>query len=146
MHIVRRLPIRLALLAVTAALLLALAPAALAGKGGGKSGGATSSSLSLVLVNSTDGQPHWGQTVTFSVSTTATDKPSVRLDCYQGGALVYTHSAGFYPSYPWPQSQNYILQSSAWTGGAADCTATLYYMNSRGTSVTLTTLSFPVYA
>jgi hypothetical protein len=84
--------------------------------------------------------------VTFSVSTTATDKPSVRLDCYQGGSLVYTHSAGFYPSYPWPQSQNYVLQSSAWTGGAADCTATLYYMNSKGTSVTLTTLSFPVYA
>jgi len=105
-----------------------------------------SSTISVVLLNSTDGAPHWGQTVTFSVSTTATDQPSVKLDCYQGGVRVYTHMAGFYPDYPWPWSQNFTLRSSVWTSGAADCTAELYYMNSRGRSITLTTLSFHVYA
>src|SRR6266446_5753874 len=54
-----------------------------------KHGGTTStSSLNLVLLNSTDGSAHWGQTVTFSISTTATTEPNVSLHCYQNGALV----------------------------------------------------------
>jgi len=106
----------------------------------------TAGTVSSVMVADLNGNnlPNWGDTVTFNVSTTATQYPSVELDCYQNGSLVYTHSAGFYATYPWPQSQNYILQSYVWTGGAADCTAKLYYMNSRGLSVTLTTLSIPV--
>jgi len=44
-------------------------------------------------------------------------------------------------------SQNLVLQSPVWTGGAADCTATLYYMNpTKGTEVDLATLSFHVDA
>jgi hypothetical protein len=129
---------------VALVLALALVPAALAGKGGnqGSSGG---SSLSLVLLSSSDGLPHWNQWVTFNVSTTATDKPFVQLNCYQNGAWVYTASAGFFPTYPW--APNFDLASSAWTGGAADCTARLYSTSHGGTrTTTLATMSFHVYA
>lgn len=134
-----------AVLVVVAA--FALAPAALAGKPSKPraGGGGGSSSLTLVLLNSTDGLPHWGQQVTFNVSTTATTKPLVKLQCFQGGTLVYTSSAGFYPGYPWPWAQTFTLASAAWTGGAASCTASLYYYNGRRYS-TLKTLNFSVAA
>lgn len=106
---------------------------------------AGTSSLSLVLMNSTDGLPHWGQTVTFKVSTTATSQPDVTLACRQNGTIVYSAWAGFYPSYPWPGSQDMVLSSQAWTSGGAACTATLSYVNGKKT-VTLTTLNFQVYA
>jgi hypothetical protein len=129
-----------------AALALALASTAAAGNGWGN-GGKDPSSLSLVMVADANGNglPNWGDTVTFSVSTTATTQPSVIADCYQNGALVYRHYGFFYGD-PSP-SQNFALQSYAWTGGAADCTATLYYMDPHnGTEVDLATLPFPVYA
>src|SRR5690348_9824017 len=103
-----------------------------------------SSTLSLVLVNSTDGLPHWGQTVTFNVSTTATSQPNVTLSCYQNGDRVYSAWAGFYPSYSWPSSQNMVLSSQAWAGGGANCTATLSYFNG-SKPITLPTLNFQVY-
>ena len=133
---------------IALALAFAVAPVALAGKGGGggkPSGGSGSSSLSLVMAAdpNSDGLPNWGDTVTFNVSTTA-PYPTVDANCYQSGTSVYTHSAGFYPTYPWPQSQNFVLKSYVWTGGAADCTATLSSMSSNGRSTTLATLSFHV--
>ena len=54
-------------------------------------------------------------------------------------------SAGFYPEYPWPWAQTFTLSSGAWTGGAANCTATLYYFNGRSYP-TLATQSFAVAA
>src|SRR5712692_7904600 len=54
----------------------------------------STSSLNLVPLNSTDGSAHWGQQVTFNVSTTATTEPNVSLNCYQSGALVYGAVAG----------------------------------------------------
>jgi len=116
-----------------------------ASKQPGHGGGSSASSVALVLLNSTDGLPHWGQSVTFSVSTTATNYPDVSLNCYQNGLLVYGAMAGFYSSYPWPGSEIMPLSSPSWTGGAASCTATLWYFNGRK-DVTLTTLSFEVYA
>jgi hypothetical protein len=125
--------------------LTASAPA-FAGKGGGAkpSGTSGSSSLRLVLVNSTDGLPHYGQDVRFDVSTTQTSEPHVRLSCSQGGSVVLTAQTGYYASYPWPSSQTMTLASGAWTGGAADCTATLYWFNGSKT-VTGATLGFHVY-
>src|SRR5438046_1181345 len=117
------------------------------GSGGGKGGGGTTGtgSLTLVLLNSTDGLPHYGQQVTFTVSTTATTEPHVSLNCNQSGVLVYTTQPGYYAGYPWPWTQTMTLASGAWTGGAADCTATLYYFSGTST-VTLGTLNFHVYA
>ena len=137
---------------LAASILLAAIPAtssvmllaAHSGNGGGKGHVQnTNSSLSLVLLNSIDGQPHWGQQVTFTVSTTATTQPFVQLNCYNAGVLVYGFSAGFYPGYPW--TQIYTLKSNAWTGGAASCTAMLYSADG-GRETILATLSVPVSA
>lgn len=105
----------------------------------------TSSALSLVLLNSTDGVAHYGQQVTFEVSTTATDRPYVKLNCYQGSTWVYWASAGFFDGYPWPWTRNFTLSSDYWTGGPADCTAEMYSVSSDGRHTrTLATLSFSV--
>ena len=116
-----------------------------ASKHAGHGGTTSTSSLNLVLLNSTDGLPHWGQSVTFNESTTATTVPNVSVVCYQNGAVVYAAEAGFYAGYPWPGAQIFILSSPSWTGGAASCTAALYYFNSNKT-VTLTTMNIQVYA
>ena len=131
---------RFALTASIGALCLALAPPALAARaGGGGSGG--SSSLSLVMVNdlNRNGLPNWGDTVTFAVSTTAY-KPTVLLECFQNGAVVDRQQAGFFPGYMF--SKEYELKSSLWTGGAADCTATLFETTKNGSRRTFAALSF----
>src|SRR5713226_10569747 len=89
-----------------------------ASKHPGHGGTTSTSSLNLVLLNSTDGSAHWGQSVTFTVSTTATSSPYVSLDCYQNGTLVFGAMAGFFQSYPWPGSQIFPLSSPSWTSGA----------------------------
>ena len=124
------------------ALMVAFAGQALAAKGG--HGKARGGSLELVMMDPTDGAPHWGETATFEVSTTATDRPYVVLDCYQG-SLVYSASAGFYSGYPWPSDRYMTLSSNTWTGGAADCTATLFYFDGRHVR-DLATMSFHAYA
>jgi hypothetical protein len=120
----RRMPVRIALIAAVAALFLAFVPAALAAKppGGGKPrpGGGT---ITLVLLNSTDGLPHYGQWVTFNISTTATSEPWVNLKCYQNGVLVAEGWNGYFDRSI--TGRNFGLYSPSWTGGAADCTARL---------------------
>ncbi|MFL5798028.1 MAG: hypothetical protein ACJ77A_08855 [Actinomycetota bacterium] len=101
-------------------------------------------SLAAVPGSSSDTVPNWGDTVTFDISTSVTSMPSVRADCYQGADLVYRHF-GFFYNEPSP-SENFVLQSYVWTGGAAECTATLYYVNSKGEEVDLSTLPFHVDA
>lgn len=106
------------------------------GKPTGGSGGG-SSSLTLEMVNdlNADGLPNWGDSVTFNVSTTATTEPHVDLTCYQNGSLVLGATTGYYASYPWPWTQTMTLSSTMWQGGAADCTATLYYFDGRKSPV-----------
>ena len=85
----------MAALAVTVVMALAPAAGAARGGGGGKSNMAGStSSLSLVLLDSTDGLAHYGQRVTFNVATTATTEPFLDLACYQNDTLVYSGHAG----------------------------------------------------
>ena len=130
-------------LAAALAFVLAAVPQALAGKPSKPRAGATSAaSLTPVLLDSTDGLPHYGQNMTFKVSTSAS-KPYVNLKCYQGGDWVTNQTVGFYAGYPW--SQVFPLSSWKWTGGAADCTARLYTTTKRGTT-TLATLNFHTYA
>jgi len=101
----------------------------------------SNSSLSLVLLNSTDGLPHWGQQVTFTVSTTATAYPYVNLKCYQSGNLVAEGWAGFFQGAL--GDRTFGLYSPQWTGGAADCTAYLD-MDSNGKWQQLASTSFHV--
>jgi hypothetical protein len=122
----RTLASRITIVATLVALAVA-APTALAGKGGikGRAGSGGTSALAVALVDDANGNGslNWGDTMTLSVSTTATDAPWVEVACYQGGTLVYSAWAGFWAGYP--GSQLMPLRSPAWTGGAADCIATL---------------------
>jgi len=97
----------------------------------------------MVADTNGDGLPNWDDTVTFHVSTSAS-VPSVELDCYQNGAIVYQGSTGYYATYMWPNT--YILKSFNWSSGAANCTAILYSTNKRGARTNLATLSFSVNA
>ncbi len=113
--------------------------------GGGKPGGTTGGTGSLTLVMVTDansnGLPNWGDQVTFTVATTATSEPHVNVTCSQNGGVVYSASTGYYDGYPWPGTQIMTLQSQAWTGGSAICTAKLYYFSGTST-INLTSISF----
>jgi hypothetical protein len=108
-------------------------------------GGASTSTLKVVMLDSTDGLPHYGQSITFNVSTTVTTTPYVKLDCYQNQVWVNDQWAGFFPDFPWTYMQTFPLTNSLWTGGEADCTATLYYYSGKGTR-NITSLDFHVYA
>jgi hypothetical protein len=110
-----------------------------------RGGNGSTSNLSLVLLNSTDGLPHYGQQVTFTVSTTATTEPHVSLLCSQNGVVVYRNDAGYYASYPWPWNQTMTLSAYAWTSGGASCAAVLYYFSGAKT-VNAFTLNFQVAA
>jgi hypothetical protein len=98
-----------------------------------------------VLLDSTDGQAHHGQRVTFDVSTTATDRPFVGLRCWQGANWVYDGYVGFFPTYmfdPWLTLGN----ANYWAADVeASCTARLFYYDKRGNQKVLATLDFPVY-
>jgi hypothetical protein len=131
-----------------AALILALAlvPIAFAAKGGngGKSnnGNNTSTStltLQLVVDANNNGQPSWGDTVTFVVSNPPAD-PNVELVCSQNGTVVYAARTGYYEN-TWPSTADMVLRSQAWSSGSADCTARLYVIDGLSTA-TLAKLSF----
>ncbi|HKS78677.1 MAG TPA: hypothetical protein VJQ07_07390 [Gaiellaceae bacterium] len=144
MKIRKPTPAGAVLAGVVLVLSLALVPTAFAGKGGGGGhGGGTISSPIMVVDKNGDGLPNFGDTITFTVSTSASF-PSVQLACYQNGTLVYTATKGFYPTYMW--SDNYLLEGGYWSGGAASCTATLYNTSKNGSNTTLATLSVPVAA
>ena len=109
------------------------------GKGGGKPSGGTGT-ISLVLLESTDGYAHYGQLIRFNVSTTATSEPWVHLKCYQGGTLVAQGSEGYFERAL--SDGDFRLSSPSWTGGDADCTAVL----STPQGGQLGSTSFHVYA
>ena len=132
--------------AVLAALLafgLVLVPAAVAGKGKGAPSAASGTIRLVPLTPSADGLLHYGQEVTFDVYASSTAYPWVLLECTQNGSLVYRHQNGIFPT---SLMQDFTLGlTPAWTGGAADCKASLQDRGGRKT-VTLATLTFHVYA
>jgi hypothetical protein len=128
---------RLAILTVVAALVGSIAPSAMGqGKGKGKNA-PTAPVLAVVLTNDVngDGLPNWGDSVTFNVTTTQ-NWNQVTLTCSQNGVGVY--------GAVWPFTPDVTLSSTAWQGGAADCTAVLIsYDGKKNDSVG--SVSFPVY-
>jgi hypothetical protein len=91
-----------------------------------------------------DDLPNRGDSVTFNITTSVTTEPYVELICRQNGEVVFGKVAGYFDGYPWPWSKVMLLRSDRWVGGAAACTADLYYFN-RLTRTSLTTLSFTAY-
>lgn len=140
-----RRPRRIAVLGVGLAAVAAVSLAAAGPALAAKPAPSSSSSLALVDLTSTDGQAHWDDQVTFRVSTTATTFPMVSLTCTQSGAVVLSAVTGYYPSYPWPNTNVMTLASQLWTSGAASCAAQLYYFNGHK-NVVLAKLDFPVVA
>jgi hypothetical protein len=145
---------RIALIA-TFALVLALVPVALAGKGGGGkpgggggnggSGGASTSGSYTATV--TPGGPYvFGQQIW--VTTNAPVYPNnagpwIAVDCYQDGMHVSgeTHS-GFAGAWYYGDPF-YLGPSMSWSGGDADCKVRVYHQSSSKT-VTDATTSFHV--
>jgi hypothetical protein len=115
--------------AIAAVLVLALAfaGAAFAGKTTGSSIAGpflvTGSPAGSATVASATSTPHYGDTVTFDVATSATDNPFVNVTCYQGGVLVMQGWSAFFNG--GLGDGNFGLGSPAWRSGAADCTANL---------------------
>ena len=90
----------------------------------GPAGGSSISRLALILVNdrNSDGRPNRGDTISFTISTTlAWDQ--VSIVCSQNGDVVL--SATKTPDAWSPLT----LTSQTWSGGAADCKATLEQVN-----------------
>jgi len=100
---------------------------------------ASTSSGALAAATSSTPVAHWGDAITFDVSTTATDMPYVTLNCYVDGVWVLTGTRGFYPDFAW--GQVFGLSNTAWTGGPGDCTAELYYEVSSGKNVKTVSLA-----
>jgi hypothetical protein len=152
-----RKPVAILFVLSLAVLALALVPAAgLAAKGasagkpggsGNPGGGGGGGTISLVLLDSTDGLPHYGQRVTFDVSTTATSYPYVTLKCSKNGSVVYQASKGIFPT---SLGQVFTLgPTPSWQGGDADCTATLADWDSyskNGKKTPLASMDFHVSA
>jgi hypothetical protein len=140
---------RAAFFGVVAIIVLALVPAALAGKGGNSGGAASTGTLELsTTAGAAPTSTHFGDTVSFMGTTTAAH-PNVELVCSQNGTVVYASLSGWYGNQTPVDSaggfttRNMTLSSQAWTGGAADCTATLYYISGLKT-VTMATLNLSV--
>lgn len=87
--------------------------------------------------------PQFGQSITFDVSTTATANPFVNLNCYQNGVLVMNSWSSFFPG---GSDQNFGLYSPVWKSGAANCTADLGMLTSKGKWQVLASNSFQVGA
>jgi hypothetical protein len=140
-------PVRGICCVITAASIVAGAAASTAlasSLGKAPAGGTTSPAIKLVNLTAPGASPSFGQQVTFTVSTTATAYPWVELRCYQGGANVYYASVGYYPSYMFPQTFT-LGPTPSWSGGAANCTASLVSYDTRRTKV-IATLGFGVTA
>jgi hypothetical protein len=86
--------------------------------------------------------PNHGDVVSFIVSTSATDRPFVSLNCYQGTSWVDSASVGYFSAYPW--AQEFKLSSASWGDGAASCTARLYLSKDGSRTTTLATLAVAV--
>lgn len=119
-----------------------LVPAALAAKGGGggKPSGGSGDSITLASqVGAATAAPTYGSDATFTITTSSSDR-FANLQCFQNGALVLNGWSG-----PVGTSWSVPLRSPAWTGGAADCTASLDVYTNHGWSV-VTSTTFHVNA
>jgi hypothetical protein len=114
--------------AAAIAVCLAFAGTAFAGKASSSSITGPYVVTTAALPSASTTAPHFGDTVTFSVSTTQTGNPFVHVVCSgtQENPVGYDSWAAF-----WPSAGSFVLSSGGWTSGAADCTASLVmYVNS----------------
>jgi len=132
---------RLVALAAVVVLAASVAPTALAqgkGKGKGNASSVPAFSLSMVADYNPNGRPNWGEQIAFQIAPmTETSDPRVQVMCFQNGELVY---GGLWQ----PLVSVLTLSSRAWQSGAAECTATLYYIADNNKIVHLESMQFSV--
>lgn len=97
--------------------------------------------LRMVTDNNGDGQPNRGDTITFDVA--SSDSSTVQLGCYQNGTNVLSVDSHYDNASPSNSNRHLILSSANWTGGAAECRATLYHV-SHGKAHELASYNFHV--
>jgi len=113
------------------ALVIALAVAATASANNGTKTPPSTSTISLdAQAGAATASPTYGSTVHFTVSTTATSYPFVHLTCSQNGTVVAIGWAGYFDGAL--GTGNFGLYSPQWTGGSANCTASLEMNTSKG--------------
>jgi hypothetical protein len=111
--------------------------------GGATTGGGTLTGPVMVADADADGAVSYLDDITFNVSTSATAYPQVGLRCYQGTTFVYDAYVGYWATYQWDRF--FRLESGYWNPNlAANCTARLFYNDSRGRQHVLATLDFGV--
>jgi hypothetical protein len=141
------------LTAAVVAVLLAVPATTFAAKGGG---GNTAASISLAATSGQAGtQPALGSTIWFNVSAPSNvNNPRVQVMCYQNGAVVYgeTGSTG-QATGDGTDSLGYsgFLLGGGWsqwkaTGGAADCTASLFYFAQKAGTQTFNVIASTSFA
>ena len=116
---------------VTALAFGLIAGATFAAKGGGHLTtytGGTISLAPLVVDADSNGVVSFGDTVTFTISTTATTQPFVNLVCNQG---AYNSWRGYFVG-SLDSNWNFVLGSGGWSSGAGDCTAYLGMYTKQG--------------
>jgi hypothetical protein len=140
--------LRKAAFALTLVAVLAFAGTAFAGKTSGSSSITgpyvmPASPASSPLTASSPSTPHFGNMVTFNVSTTETNNPFVNLNCYQNGVLVMNSWSAYFPG---GSGQAFGLYSPSWQSGAANCQADLGMLANNGKWKVLASTSFNVDA
>jgi len=105
--------------------------------------------IDRVLLDSTDGEAHFAQHVPFDIATTATVYPYVTLRCSQNGVVVSGETVAMWLDGGVITRTFALGPSIAWTGGEADCTATLedrddYYSSRNGKIIDLASTTFHV--
>jgi|GEM_PF-2344684 hypothetical protein len=124
--------------AVAIVALLAIPATTLAAKGGGSTGTPAWIALNTVNVSGASVQPSLGSWVTFSTAYPSSVKnPRVEVRCYQSNSLVYGEAGA--------PVDTFVLGGggSIWltNGGAASCTANLFYFGSHAGSQTYNLLA-----
>ncbi len=105
------------------------------GNGNGKGNGGT------ITLDQSD--PHFGDQVTFTVSTDGTDRPWVNARCFQAGELVYEQWHGIYEDYFFEPVFT-LGPTPKWTSGGANCVADLVQWLKNGSPKTIASVQFDV--
>jgi hypothetical protein len=139
MKVRKPIPKGVVLAGVLLVLSLALVPAAFAGKGGPGGGGGGGGSYSVSV---SPGPYAFGQEIWTTTNAPQVSQSYISLICSRNGTVVLsgTHanwSGGWYFNSPW-----YLGPTQSWSGGAANCTVTVFQSGKK--SVTEATTTFPV--
>lgn len=111
---------------IAAAILVLAAAPAFAKKGGHDKSG---SALTPAGITLNESEPHFGDAVTFSTThDPLRDGARIWVRCWQGETWVFQVAS--------TEAAQFLLAGGSWTGGAAHCSAELFYYEYQGQTAT----------